>query len=96
MTVYVDDIIDWGDIARAKGLRWTFWCHCTADTEAELEAMATKLKLKREWLQDKDDWGWHYDLVPSKRTLAIKYGAKPISCIEMGRIFNTRLESRRT
>ena len=46
------------------------WGHMIADTEAELHAMADAIGLRRAWFQ-KD----HYDLVPSKRALAIRRGA---------------------
>jgi hypothetical protein len=81
--VYVDDIVDWGEVARLKGLRWTKWCHLWADTHQELLDMASRLKLKPEWIQGLNTKDEHFDLIPSKRTLAIKYGAKPISWREM-------------
>lgn len=84
---YVDEIIDWGDIARDRGLRWAKWCHMIADTHEELMAMAHRLKLKPEWIQKPGTDDEHFDLIPSKRTLAIKYGAKPVDLLEMGEIW---------
>ena len=49
------------------------WCHMFADTLAELHAMAGKIGLKRAWFQPKSRP--HYDLVSSKKALAIKNGA---------------------
>lgn len=48
------------------------WCHLFADKAdcEELHAFARRLGLKREWFQ-KD----HYDIVPTKRALAIRLGA---------------------
>jgi hypothetical protein len=55
--------------------------HMIADTEAELHAMARKIGVARRWYQ-----GDHYDICMSKRALAIKYGAKPITMYELGRM----------
>jgi hypothetical protein len=41
-----------------------------ADTDEEAHAMALQLGLRRAWWQ-----GDHYDLVPTKRSLAIRLGA---------------------
>ena len=49
MTVYVDEVRDWTLIAKARGLRYTHWCHLTAGTEAELHAFAARLGLRRSW-----------------------------------------------
>jgi hypothetical protein len=81
--VYVDYIIDWGELATEKGLKWTKWCHLIADTHEELMDMAGKLKLKPEWIQKPGTREEHFDLIPTKRTLAIKYGALPISNREL-------------
>ncbi|MGV3617927.1 MAG: DUF4031 domain-containing protein [Fimbriimonas sp.] len=58
----------------------TEWCHMIADTEEELHAMAASIGMKRSWFQDKPGKIPHYDLVPSKRAMALKRGA-----IEIGR-----------
>jgi hypothetical protein len=80
MTVYVDEIKDWSLIAKARGLRYSHWCHLTADTEEELHAFAAKLGLRRSWFQKKSDrdYRWHYDIVPSKRAQAVRLGAREI------------------
>jgi hypothetical protein len=83
MTVYVDDLVEWGaagayrgkDSAQAErvGARHGhMWCHMFADEEdcAELHAMARKIGMKREWFQR-----GHYDLVPTKRAKAVALGA---------------------
>ncbi len=65
----------------------TQWCHMIADTEDELHEMATAIGLKRAWFQDKSGKIPHYDLVPSKRKLALKRGAIEIGSrqfIEIG------------
>lgn len=70
MTVYVDDmhLYDMGKLYRMK------MSHMIADTETELHQMATKIGVKRKWYQ-----GDHYDISKSKRAMAIRLGAVPIS-----------------
>ena len=71
MSCYVDKLRPFG--WRIRG-RETESCHLLADSLDELHAMAQAIGLKREWFQDKRS-GKHYDLVPSKRDLAIARGA---------------------
>lgn len=66
MAVYVDPLCD-------HGWRLGKSCHMFADTLDELHAMADKIGMKRSWFQDKRMP--HYDLVASKRKLAVEYGA---------------------
>lgn len=88
MSVYVDEISDYGETevvkdyvghprARAR------WCHLIADTEIELHEFALQLGLKRRWAQYPGTWKVHYDIVPSKRALAIKQGAVEVSAREL-------------
>jgi len=54
------------------------WCHMITDGDLEeLHEMASRLGLKREWFQPKSFP--HYDLRPSKRSMAIKMGAKEVN-----------------
>lgn len=76
MSVYVDTPVEYA--AEVRGYvgqpRTRYrWCHMIASTVEELHAMADRLGLRREWFQ-----GDHYDIVPAKRTLAIKCGAIPV------------------
>lgn len=64
--VYVDPLFDYP----GKGE----WCHMWADNEDDLHAMAVRIGLRRSWLHEHRVAN-HYDLRPSKRALAIKYGA---------------------
>lgn len=74
MAVYVDTLLNFG---WSKGAS----CHMFADTEEELHAMADKIGLKRSWFQNQPDELYpHYDLVASKRKLAVQNGA-----VELGR-----------
>ena len=66
--VYVDEIHEY-----ETNLPYKKWCHMATDGPLEeLHAMAAKLGLRREWFQDKPH-APHYDLVPSKRILALKF-----------------------
>lgn len=69
MPVYVDTLLDFG---WSKGAS----CHMVADTEEELHVMADNIGLKRSWFQNKPmELCPHYDLVASKRKLAVQNGA---------------------
>lgn len=77
MSVYVDPLIDYG---------WKLGpsCHMTADTIEELNEFAIKIGLKTSWLQISAREIPHYDLVASKRILAVKNGAIELSIREAG------------
>lgn len=71
--VYVDALVDY---------RWELGpsCHLLADTEEELHAFAASLGMKRAWFQDGESHSVpHYDLVASRRKLAVKLGAIEIN-----------------
>lgn len=95
MAVYVDDVVDYTVIAKARRLRHTHWCHLTADTEAELHEFAVRLGLKRAWYQRKSptDYRWHYDVTPTKRTRAVHLGAIEVDRQFMGRLMIQRRDS---
>lgn len=68
--IYVDPLLEWNAFGHK------YWCHmsCTTRDLAPLHLMAIRIGLRRDWFQDK--YGHpHYDLVESKRELAIRYGA---------------------
>lgn len=103
MTVYVDDF---GVPApRAGRGRWS---HMIADTEEELHAMAEKIGLQRRWFQDPrtnqtpryrpDSYAanaWHYDVVQTKRRMAIKAGAVEIGWRELPDLIKHRMKTGR-
>lgn len=60
-------------------------CHMGADTEEELHAMADAIGVHRKWYQ-----GDHYDICLTKRTLAVRLGAKEVTMREMVRIVRRR------
>lgn len=84
MTVYVDDMKADFNPSHAPGRKYVM-CHMIADTEEELHAMADNIGVLRKWYQ-----GDHYDITQSKKVLAIKAGAVPItlrqlSCMAMNK-----------
>ena len=95
MAVYVDPLVNWGAIARARGLRHTTWCHLTADTPDELHAFAAALGLRRAWFQHGEDWRWHYDITPSKRAAAVRRGAVELDRAGMAALFAARRRAER-
>lgn len=75
MTVYVDDAFIEARVGRIN----TAWCHMTADSHEELEAMARLIGLKPEWIQFPGTWKEHYDLTLSRRATAVAAGAVEMS-----------------
>lgn len=83
MVVYVDptfQVTPTGADAARYGDRW---CHMIADTEEELHAFAAKIGMQRSWAQNPGTPSAHYDLVPSRRTRAVKAGAQEITHREL-------------
>lgn len=78
MTVYVDIISTYpltsikDPQARRHG---TNWSHMWADELEELHILAAKIGMKKSWFQDRPGFP-HYDLVPTKRRLALNLGAQ--------------------
>jgi hypothetical protein len=68
MSVYVDMLMNHG---------WKLGpsCHMYADTLDELHAMAKRIGMRRDWFQDHKPSFPHYDLVASRRELAVHHGA---------------------
>ncbi|MFF9908784.1 DUF4031 domain-containing protein [Streptomyces olivaceus] len=94
MTVYVDQVTDYGDAVRGHGQRSTKWAHLTADTPEELHAFAGRLGLKREWFQHGDTYRWHYDVTPTKRDAALRAGAQEIDRNGLVALLAARREGR--
>jgi hypothetical protein len=80
MTVYVDEIVDYGDRVKGQARRWgTRWSHlsCGGDCE-ELHRFAQRLGLRRQYAQHMDrpdHYYHHYDVTPPKRQRALALGA---------------------
>lgn len=67
-------------------------CHMVADTPAELLAMADSIGVARKWIQKRGTHKEHFDICKSKRTLAIKAGAQPITPRRMVEIIRAKQE----
>ena len=76
MTVYVDDM--------NAGYGRMVMCHMLADTDEELHAMADAIGVARKWWQAPPKHASHYDIALSKRSLAVKAGARQITWREAG------------
>lgn len=85
MAIYVDGLVNYRydnikKIARGCGLEW---CHMATDGEIEeLHKFTASIGLKRSWFQDHKTLP-HYDIVGSKRILAIGKGAISVSATEL-------------
>lgn len=68
-----------------RGLPGRQWCHMVStDSEAELHAFAERLGMRRRWAQLRPKASAaHYDLTPSRRTLAVQLGAKEVTGREL-------------
>jgi len=87
MTVYVDNG------------RYSFgrmqMSHMVADTPLELLQMADTIGVARRWLQHAGTEREHFDICQSKRVLAVKAGAIPITQRELGlRLLERRKKGR--
>lgn len=88
--IYVDGIIDYKGIMKIEtGAKcWgTKWCHMATDEDnfENLHRLAEKIGLKRKYFQWKNKTMPHYDLIKSKRELAIQNGAIPVTSTELVR-----------
>ncbi len=66
-------------------------CHMVADSHEELVRMAGRIGVQIKWIQKRGTRYEHYDICKSKRLLAIRYGAKPITSRELAQIFHGRI-----
>ena len=84
MAAYVDD----------SRIRWRGgeWSHLIADTTEELHAFAARLGLARVRFHEKPSRPWkdHYDIPEATRRLAIRRGARPITCREAAEILRAK------
>lgn len=71
MTVYVDDLRDYGFTDWRKGQ----WAHMWGDDPEELHRIARIIGLRREWFQERAGFP-HYDLRPNKHKAALFFGAQ--------------------
>ena len=85
MAIYVDNILEYPEemVARGAKKHGTKWCHLMTDGDIEeLHLFAKKIGLKRSWFQEHIT-SPHYDLISSKRRLAVKKGAIEVGAIEL-------------
>lgn len=90
MAIYVDNLENWGWVLRGKRVAS---CHMFTD-EIDLTAlhkMAQDIGMKLSWFQDKQT-APHYDLVQSRRELAISLGAIEVGRREAATIWKARRE----
>ena len=84
MAVYVDD----------SGIRWRGreWFHLIGDTTEELHAFAAGLGLERTRFHGKPTRPWkdHYDIPEAARQLAIRRGARSVTCREAVEILRAK------
>jgi hypothetical protein len=79
MTVYIDDAF--------LSFRNMQMCHMIADTTNELLEMVDKIGVQRKWIQHPGQpKREHFDICASKRALAIKAGAIPVSFATLAHI----------
>jgi len=80
MTVYVDDMYlhPLGEYKTPQGRIYKM-SHMIADTREELVEMAKTICLNKRHIQKAGTHGEHFDIAMSKRELAIKAGAVPIT-----------------
>lgn len=84
MVVYVDDLQP-----TEQTVKWPFpsSCHMTADTTAELVAMARAIGLNVKWIQHAGRPTEHFDLTPNMRQRAVTLGAVQETRREAGHRF---------
>jgi hypothetical protein len=92
VSVYVDGVTRYSanEIQRAARRHGEHWSHLTADTEDELHAFAASIGLKRAWAQRMGTMFFHYDVIPSKRRMAVSRGAIEISRAQLAEILRAR------
>jgi hypothetical protein len=77
--IYVDEIRTIPRVLGSAKRYGNSWSHLWSDSDIEeLHKLAEKIGLKRSYFQNKPSFP-HYDVIPSKRTLALKYGAQYMS-----------------
>lgn len=88
MTVYVDDMGLLKAIYNgAKLARRARWSHLMADTHDQLIVFAvSELHMAPEWIQKPFTPGEHFDVTETRREMALRKGAVPITFHEAGRL----------
>jgi hypothetical protein len=91
MTIYVDSLESWGWKIRGRVVKS---CHMFTDSVdlEELHAFAESVGMKRAWFQ-LHRVAPHYDLVPSRRELAVMKGAVEVGRHRATEIWRARREA---
>ncbi len=84
MSIYVDRLMNHGWRLRGRSVQS---CHLLADTRGELDDMAVRIGLRRDWRQRSTSGVFHYDLTASRRRLAVALGAHEIDRDEFIRTY---------
>lgn len=75
INIYVDTLLPWGFKMYGRHFKT---CHLFTDgTETDLISFGENMGLKKSWLHRSPSMV-HYDLIPSKRAIAIEKGARPV------------------
>lgn len=77
--VYVDDVFIPAAVPNGARTVTSRWCHLTADTTEELDALATSIGLRTAWRQSTGTVTEHYDVTASRRAAAVRAGAIEIT-----------------
>jgi hypothetical protein len=92
VTVYVDALRMPARVGRIQAN----WSHLSADTTEELLNFAQKLGLRPSWIQNPGHvWKEHFDVTDTKRALAIRLGATPITMREASALWAAKREAAR-
>ena len=82
MSVYIDEA--------AHPFGRMVMCHMIADSTEELLAMAARIGAAERWIQFRGTYREHFDVCKSKRALAIRCGAQPITTRDLAAKINKR------
>lgn len=78
--IFVDRLMNWGMTIRGRTVPS---CHLWSNkSTVELIEFGKKIGMKQEWIHTGTTGLEHFDLVPSKRTLAVKNGAKEVNTLD--------------
>lgn len=91
--VYVDWLMNHGWILRGHSIKS---CHMIADSDKELNEMALKIGMKASWLQTNKSWFHHYDLIESRRKLAVSFGVQELNRKAFTKIYKKRRSNANT
>jgi hypothetical protein len=77
--IYVDAICFHGFKYKGRMVRS---CHMWGDTRGELDDFASRMHMRPEWVHVDRDGVAHYDLTGSKRSQAVRLGAREVNTLK--------------